>query len=96
MAAPLDLVRGRYHAFLARDDDDIAAAQTLRATCFGLASPRDTDRFDPEHQHVLIHDLRDARLVCCFRLRVLTAMSCHKAKPRRITPWNGLKRLPVV
>jgi L-ornithine Nalpha-acyltransferase len=71
MAAPLDLVRGRYHAFLARDDDDIAAAQTLRATCFGLALPRDTDRFDPEHQHVLIHDLRDARLVCCFRLRVL-------------------------
>ena len=62
--------KGRYVARQANGAADIAAAQALRARCFGL--PSDTDAFDPRCTHILVHRTMDDGLVCCFRMLPLT------------------------
>jgi putative hemolysin len=68
----LTLSRGRYSARLAETEADILAAQRLRWRAFRADSARpdgrDTDQFDDACQHMLVEDLRDGTLVCCFRL----------------------------
>lgn len=59
------LRNGRYAARMADGDADYAAARALRARAFR----RDTvDPFDATCAHMLVEDLRDGALVCCFRL----------------------------
>lgn len=62
------LCKGRYRARSASGPDDIKAAQALRARCFALAAPLDADGFDSHATHVLVEDVSDGTLVCCFRL----------------------------
>lgn len=61
--------RGRYVARLAEDEADLLAAAKLRALCFGLDAP-DRDKFDDFCRHVLIEDLDDGALTCCYRMQV--------------------------
>ncbi|MBF9032020.1 GNAT family N-acetyltransferase [Rhodobacterales bacterium HKCCE3408] len=64
-----ELQRGRYRAREARDAADLRAAQALRYRAFrGAGAGLDADAFDDICTHVLIEDIRDGRLVCCFRL----------------------------
>ena len=62
------LEKGRYKARQTDDPADIAAAQALRARCFGLDTPADCDAFDAKSVHILLEDTADGSLVCCFRL----------------------------
>jgi len=62
------LEKGRYTARQTDDPSDIAAAQALRARCFGLDIPADRDAFDAKSVHILLEDTADGSLVCCFRL----------------------------
>jgi putative hemolysin len=68
----LTLTRGRYGARLAASEADIVAAQRLRWRAFRADAGRpeglDADGFDADCAHMLVEDLRDGRLVCCFRL----------------------------
>jgi len=64
------LARGRYRARMGQGAEDIAAAQALRAVAFGTGKP-DCDHFDGICHHVLVHDSRSDRLVCCFRMLIL-------------------------
>lgn len=66
------LIKGRYSVRSAHGPDDIAAAQALRARCFGVAPTRDADSFDADCTHILVHSIADGRLVCCFRMLPLT------------------------
>ncbi len=62
------LTRGRYAARLAETPEDVTAAQRLRARAFrGDPGGADVDAHDSLCDHVLIEDLRDGELVCCFR-----------------------------
>ncbi|MFT6674773.1 MAG: putative hemolysin [Sulfitobacter sp.] len=67
------LEKGRYVARQGAGAADIAAAQALRARCFKLDQAADCDRFDACTRHILIEDLKDGSLVCCFRLMTLRA-----------------------
>lgn len=66
------LSRGHYRARLSTEPRDIAAAQALRWRAFraeaGAAEGYDADAFDAACAHMLVEDLRDGALVCCFRL----------------------------
>lgn len=67
------LTKGRYRVRLAATEDDLVAAQRLRAAAFhaddpGQAERLDRDAFDALCQHILIEDLRDDALVGCFRM----------------------------
>ena len=62
------LEKGRYRARQTDDPADIAAAQALRARCFGLNTAADHDSFDVKSVHILLEDSTDGTLVCCFRL----------------------------
>jgi predicted GNAT family N-acyltransferase len=68
----LTLTRGRYGARLAASEADVVAAQRLRWRAFRADAGRpeglDADGFDADCAHMLVEDLRDGRLVCCFRL----------------------------
>ncbi len=71
------VTKGCYRLRPARSQADVAAAQRLRHLAFhaganasrdtGLNTGLDRDRFDAICTHVLIEDLRDGQLVCCFR-----------------------------
>lgn len=65
----IGLQRGRYSARQANSPAEVAAAQNLRARCFGLK--QDHDRFDPLCAHILITRISDGALVCCFRMMPL-------------------------
>lgn len=67
------LTRGRYAARFTGDPADILAAQALRHLCFRGTAGLDADRFDAICQHLLVEDLRDGSLVCCFRLLPLNS-----------------------
>ncbi len=74
--APIDtpvktLVKGRYTASCAQGDNDIAAAQHLRALCFGLSDTVDSDAYDARSIHILITETATGTLVCCYRLHAL-------------------------
>lgn len=73
--------RGRYRARLAKSEDDVRAAQTLRYEAFiahrgaaksGLrAEGLDADHLDALCHHMLVEERRSGRLVCCFRMMPL-------------------------
>ncbi|WP_299725478.1 GNAT family N-acyltransferase [uncultured Tateyamaria sp.] len=69
--------KGRYRACQAQGPHDIAAAQGLRARCFGLA--QDTDPFDPLCTHILIRRVNDEALVCCFRMMPLSGAEISRS-----------------
>jgi len=62
--------RQRYQARFASTEEDVVAAQRLRALCFrGDAGLSDGDRFDDICAHVLVEDSRvNNSLVCTFRI----------------------------
>ena len=67
----LEIIRvGRYRARFASSQIDISAAQALRYQCFKLSNKvgLDVDGFDAICQHVLIENLKTAKLVCCYRM----------------------------
>lgn len=70
--------KGRYLARMAETQADLHAAQRLRWICFlsrngaAASSERDADDLDARYRHVLIEDIRDHRLVCCFRFLPLS------------------------
>lgn len=63
--------RGRYEVRLAEHPDDIRAAQTLRASAFGLQSALDIDGHDASKSHILVREKDSGRLVCCCRIGVI-------------------------
>ncbi len=65
------LCKGRYRARQASSPADVAAAQALRAKAFKLDVSHDADIFDERSTHILIEDVGDEALVCCFRLLAL-------------------------
>lgn len=67
----MHLKKGRYTARSASGPADLAAAQRLRAFCFGLQAPLDVDAYDDQCTHVLIEDTASGTLVCCYRLLTL-------------------------
>lgn len=63
----------RYRARISHSVEDIRAAQELRAQAFlGVQDGRDEDRFDGICTHFLVEERIGGRLVCCFRILVLT------------------------
>ena len=68
----ISLSKGRYAARLAGTDEDLRAAQALRARAFNLDTDLDADAFDPQCHHILVEDRQSGRLVCCFRMMPLT------------------------
>ncbi|APX11639.1 GNAT family N-acetyltransferase [Tateyamaria omphalii] len=73
----IGLKKGRYCARQASSKTDVAAAQNLRARCFGLAT--DVDDFDDRCTHILIHRTADDALVCCFRMMPLTGATISRS-----------------
>ncbi len=71
----LNLKRGRYHARIAENQQDILTAQRLRHLCFvgdGDATGVDADQFDDLCTHILVEDTRSGESVCCFRVLPLS------------------------
>ncbi|MEM6373165.1 MAG: GNAT family N-acyltransferase [Pseudomonadota bacterium] len=73
----IGLKKGRYRASTASGPAGVAAAQALRARCFGLR--QDDDPFDPLCAHILIHRTCDDALVCCFRMMPLTGADISRS-----------------
>ena len=70
------LRKGRYLVREAVAAGDIAAAQALRCRAFrqpDWGSGLDADSFDADCTHILIEEVDTKRLVCCFRVRLLTS-----------------------
>ena len=73
--------RGRYRARLAKTENDVKAAQSLRFEAFiahrdaAVDGPRadglDADHLDQDCDHMLVEERRTGRLVCCFRMMPL-------------------------
>ena len=66
--------KGRYRVRIARDDDDIKAAQELRYIAFApidIENKIDCDQFDNICTHFLVEEIATGRLVCCFRIMYL-------------------------
>lgn len=66
------LSKGVYQARLASGEGDIALAQALRSTAFGLDVTHDIDAFDAACEHVLLEHIATGALVGCFRMMLLT------------------------
>jgi len=62
----------RYVARHAAGAGDVRRAQALRAEGFGRAGGMDRDAFDDICTHVLVEEAANGRLVCCFRVMILT------------------------
>ena len=70
-----EIVRvGRYCARFALSKEDLLAAQELRYTCFKLSNDKglDADSFDSICRHVLIENLENGKLTCCYRIMSFT------------------------
>lgn len=79
----IELTKGRYRAREAVTPEDLRAAQRLRARCFNLDRPYDTDDFDAQSTHILVKEVASGRLVCCYRLLPLdgtSLKSCYAAQ----------------
>ena len=66
-----EIVRvGRYCARFALSKDDLLAAQELRYKCFNLSNDKglDVDEFDSICRHVLVENLENGKLICCYRI----------------------------
>lgn len=76
-----DLQKGKYQARLASSSADVSKAQALRHRAFFDADPTrtDADDFDPHCSHVLIEDVSNGALVCCFRMMDLPDGSAIEA-----------------
>ena len=68
------LTSGRYVARLADGKADLAQAMDLRNLVFrkGQVGVQDGDTLDTDCLHILVETAQSARLVCCFRVLVLT------------------------
>nr|WP_237267609.1 GNAT family N-acetyltransferase [Sulfitobacter alexandrii] len=90
------LQKGRYTARTAEDQADVEAAQRLRATCFGLDVPLDTDSYDSQCTHVLIEEAATGDLVCCYRLLTLHGTDlpqCYAAQFYELSPLQSYEGL---
>ena len=66
-----EIVRvGRYCARFALSKDDLLAAQELQYRCFNLSNDKglDVDEFDSICRHVLVENLENGKLICCYRI----------------------------
>ncbi|WP_416237388.1 GNAT family N-acetyltransferase [Sulfitobacter sp. F26204] len=86
------LYKGRFCARAAAGAADLAAAQSLRARSFLLGSPRDRDPFDDISTHILIEDLTDGTLVCCYRLLELDGASLCRSYAAQYYDLEALAR----
>lgn len=75
----IDLTKGRYRAREAESAADLRAAQRLRAEAFALESTLDADDFDVCCTQMLIEDVTDGVLVCCFRLLTLDGATLDRS-----------------
>ena len=65
------LSKGRYRTRTAESTADIEAAQRLRQLAFKgdeATGALDKDSFDDICTHILVEDITDNRLICCFRM----------------------------
>ncbi|MGC1502910.1 MAG: GNAT family N-acyltransferase [Sulfitobacter sp.] len=62
------LLKGRYRVRPAVSQADIAAALDLRTRCFATGGAGDGDVFDSHSTQILVEDIADGTLVCCYRL----------------------------
>ncbi len=72
-APTLSLSKGRFAARIATTDHDVETAQRLRALVFRGRDGLDREAFDADCVHVLVEDLQDGALVCCFRMLHLSS-----------------------
>ncbi|MEE4188986.1 MAG: GNAT family N-acyltransferase [Roseobacter sp.] len=85
---------GRYAMSVAQTTGDVESAQVLRARCFGLAQPLDTDDLDALCDHILIHDTQCAALVSCFRMLPITGSSIDTSYAARYYDIARLAAFP--
>ena len=86
----MGLVRGTHEVFVARSDQDIEAAQALRALAFGLDVTHDRDAFDTTQHQILVRDLRNGQIVCCFRTRVFIGAQLEQSYAAQFYDLSGL------
>ena len=97
MAAPLTaqiktLTKGKFSAYQAKSPRDIAAAQQLRARCFGCQQPHDCDAFDAISTHVLIKEVSSNTVVCCFRLFAVNGRDLASSYAAQFYELSALQR----
>ena len=97
MAAPLTaqiktLTKGKFSAYQAKSPRDIAAAQQLRARCFGCQQPHDCDAFDAISTHVLIKEVSNNTVVCCFRLFAVNGRDLASSYAAQFYELSALQR----
>ena len=83
--------KGKFRARTASGAADLAAAQSLRAQCFGVKSPLDCDPFDGDSTHILIEDTTDNTLVCCYRLLTLDGASLRHSYAAQFYELSALE-----
>ncbi|TMM54826.1 GNAT family N-acetyltransferase [Sulfitobacter sabulilitoris] len=81
----------RFIARLTRTETDIAAAQALRARCFGLAPSADVDRFDARCDHLLIEDMRSGGVAGCCRVLSLTGADLAQSYAAQFYDLSALR-----
>ena len=64
--------KGHYSVRVAASEGDLFAAQRLRDLAFHNGEALDCDGFDDICTHILIEEAATGRLVCCFRMLLLT------------------------
>lgn len=69
----------RHVARYAAGPEDVRRAQGLRAEGFGRAGGIDRDAFDALCRHVLVEERATGRLVCCYRVLILSG-GCEIAR----------------
>ncbi|MFU8880965.1 MAG: GNAT family N-acetyltransferase [Rhodobacterales bacterium] len=96
------LTKGHYRVRIADTAADVRAAQHLRQRAFHPATRKaeadaaiDEDPFDPLSRHVLIEDLQDGTLVCCFRgLEFQAGSEIHASYSAQFYDLSRLARYP--
>ena len=71
----INVTKGRYRVYEARDARDVVRAQALRHLAFQGRAGLDVDPFDDICTHILVEDRTSADLVCCFRFLPLKSGS---------------------
>lgn len=82
------LAKGRLRARQSRAAPDIAAARTLRALAFGCD---DADALDDICTHILIEDIQNGDLLCCFRMFCLTGRDVAQSYSAQFYELPALK-----
>ncbi|EEB86327.1 conserved hypothetical protein [Roseobacter sp. GAI101] len=78
--------------FVAQSDQDVQAAQALRAFAFGLDVAFDRDAFDATQHQVLVRDLQAGEIVCCFRTRLFLGAQLDQSYAAQFYDLTGLSR----